>query len=173
MKQTYLFCLLLLYGFIGFSGGVNAGEVSQIAEKQNSQVLIEHAYVRATIPGTIHSSAYMEIENKGDKIITLLSAHSDISPRIEIHQHSMIDGMMRMRKVDSIVIKSKERVKLQPSGLHLMLFDVNKPLKAQQLVELTLNFSDNVSATMQIPVYSPIQEQAAQKVVPKMHEHHH
>tara|TARA_R110001583_G_scaffold13909_12_gene59022 strand:- start:4971 stop:5525 length:555 start_codon:yes stop_codon:yes gene_type:complete len=168
MKKIYLLCLLLLYGFIGFFGEANA-----LAENKNSMLLIEQAYIRATIPGTLHSSSYMEIENKGEKTVTLLSVRSEISPRIEIHQHSMVDGMMRMRKLDSIVLKSKERVKLQPSGLHLMLFDVKKPLKAQQLVELTLNFSDNVSMTMQIPVYSFIQEQAVQKTVPKMHEHHH
>lgn len=168
MKKIYLFCLLLLCSFIGFFG-----QASPIAEKKNSMLLVEKAYIRATIPGTSISSSYMEIENRGEKAVTLLSVNSDISPRIEIHQHTMADGMMRMRKLDSIDIKSKERVKLQPSGLHLMLFDVKKPLKAQQQVELTLNFSDNVSVTMQMPVYSPIQEKTAQKTVPKTHEHHH
>jgi len=168
MKRIYLFCLLLLCSFIGFLGQANP-----IPEKKSSMLLVEKAYIRATIPGTSISSSYMEIENRGEKAITLLSVNSIISPRIEIHQHTMADGMMRMRKLDSIDIKSKERVKLQPSGLHLMLFDVKKPLKAQQQVELTLNFSDNVSVTMQMPVYSPIQEKTAQKTVPNTHEHHH
>lgn len=168
MKSHYLFCLLLLCNFICFFG-----EANPISEKKNSMFLIEKAYIRATIPGTSNSSSYMEIENKAEKTMTLLSVNSDISPRIEIHQHTMVDGMMRMRKLNSIDINPKERVKLQPSGLHLMLFDVKKPLKARQHVELTLNFSDNVSVTMQMPVYSPIQEQAVQEIVPKMHEHHH
>lgn len=168
MKNKYLFCLLLLCNFICFFG-----EANPISEKQNSIFLIENTYIRATIPGTSNSSIYMEIENKGEKTITLLGADSEISPRIEIHQHTMEGGMMRMRKLNSIDINAKERVKLQPSGLHLMVFDVKKPLKAQQHVELTLNFSKNESITMQIPVYSPIQEQAAQKSGRKMHEHHH
>ena len=168
MKKIYLFCLLLLCNFICFSG-----EANSLQEKQSSMLLIEQAFIRATIPGTSNSSAYMEIENKGEKAITLLSASSDISPRIEIHQHTMVDGMMRMRKLNSIDINPKERVKLQPSGLHLMVFDVKTPLKSQQRVELTLNFSNNESVSIHIPVYSPIQEQAAQKSVPKMHEHHH
>lgn len=168
MKQIYFFCIVLLCVCISFFGKANS-----IAEKQNSRLQIEHAYIRATIPGTVHSSSYMDIENKGNKAVTLLGAHSDVSPRIEIHQHSMIDGMMRMRKVDSIVIESNTRVKLQPSGFHLMLFDVKNPLKSQQEVEITLNFSDNVSVTMLMPVYSPTQEQAAQKTVSKTHVHHH
>lgn len=172
MKQIYLFCSVLICGFISFSGKINAGEINSIVEKQNAQLLIEHAYVRATIPGTIHSSSYMEIENKEDNAVTLLSAQSDISDRIEIHQHSMIDGMMRMRRVDSLVIEAKQRVKLQPSGLHLMIFDVKSPLKPEQEINITLNFSNNVSVTMPMPVFGPTQEKAAQKTV-AVHKHHH
>jgi copper(I)-binding protein len=168
MKKIYLFCLLLLCSFIGFFG-----RATPFAEKQNSVVVVEQAYVRATIPGTSHSSSYMAIVNQGETELTLLSASSDISPRIEMHQHTMIDGMMRMRKLDTIIIKSKSRVKLQPSGLHLMIFDVKKPLKAKQSIDLTLNFSNNVSVTIQAPIYSPSQERVAQKTVSKMHEHHH
>jgi len=168
MKKIYLFCLLLLCNFICFFGQANT-----ILENKKSMLSVEHAYMRATIPGTSNSSAYMEIENKGDKTVTLLSANSNISPRIEIHQHTMVDGMMRMGKLNSIDIKPKERMKLQPFGLHLMVFDVKSPLKPQQAVELTLNFSNNESITMQIPVYSLTQEQSAKKSVSKMHEHHH
>lgn len=168
MKKNYLFCLLLLGNFVCLFAEANPN-----SEMQNSVLVVEQAYIRATIPGTSISSAYMEIENKGKETVTLLSANSDISPRIEIHQHTMSDGMMRMRRVNSIDIKAKERVKLQPSGLHLMVFDVKNPLKAQQHVEVTLNFSNNESVTIPIPVYSPIQEQAAKKSVSTMHEHHH
>lgn len=168
MKNNYLLSLLLLCNFVCFYGVADT-----ISEKKNSTILIEKAYVRATIPGTSISSSYMEIENKGEETITLLGASSDISPRIEIHQHTMLDGMMRMRKLDSIDIKPKERVKLQPSGLHLMVFDVKKPLKAQEHIELMLNFSNKNYITVQVPVYSPTQEKEAQQESHEMHGHHH
>lgn len=136
-------------------------------------IFIEHSYIRATIPGVLIASAYMEIENKGDKTVTLLGVSSKISPQIEIHQHTMVDGIMRMRQLNSIDIKSKERVKLQPSGLHLMLFEVENPLVPQQEVELTLHFSNDMSVITQVPIYSPIQEKSAQKSVTEMHKHHH
>jgi copper(I)-binding protein len=168
MKNNYLFYVLLVCSFVSFFGSANT-----ILAQNSSEILIEHAYLRATIPGTSISSSYMEIENKGEKTVTLLSVSSNVSPQIEIHQHTMSDGMMRMRKLNSIDIDAKERVKLQPSGLHLMLFDVKKPLKAQQEGELTLHFSNKVSVTTQVPVYSPAQEKSAQKTVAQMHEHHH
>ena len=168
MKNNYLLSLLLLCTLVCFFG-----EATPLLTQKNSIILIENAYVRATIPGTSIASSYMEIENKGDKTVTLLSASSNISPRIEIHQHTMLDGMMRMRKVDSIDINPKERVKLQPSGLHLMLFDVKKPLNSPEHIELMLNFSTNESVTVHVPVYSPTQEKAAKQASSTMHEHHH
>ncbi|MBU2924060.1 copper chaperone PCu(A)C [Colwellia sp. 4_MG-2023] len=168
MKNIYLFCLLLVCGLMSFLSAANL-----IPEDKNSTLVVEQAYIRATIPGTSISSSYMEIENQSDSTVSLLSVSSDISPRIEIHQHIMTDGMMRMRKLDSLAIESKARVKLQPSGLHLMIFDVATPLNPKEQVELTLHFSNNVSVTMEVPVYSPVQEKAAQKTMLKMHKHHH
>ena len=168
MKNIYLFCALLLGNWVSFLLGA-----SPVSAQEKPTTLIESAYARATIPGTSISSAYMEIENKDNNTIALLNVTSPASPRIEIHQHRMNDGMMRMVKLNSIDIPPKERVKLQPSGLHLMLFDVKKPLKAQQQVELTLNFSNNTSVTIPVPVYSPAQERTSQETMSKMHEHHH
>jgi copper(I)-binding protein len=168
MKNIYLCCVLLVCGLMSFFSTANL-----IPEDKTSIPLIEQAYIRATIPGTSISSSYMEILNQSDNTITLLSVTSVVSPRIEIHQHIMADGMMRMRKLDSLKIESKARVKLQPSGLHLMIFDVERPLNPKEQVEFTLHFSDNVSVTMEIPVYSPAQEKAAQKTMSIMHKHHH
>ncbi len=168
MKNNYLFSLLLLCNFVCFHGMANA-----VSEKKVSTIFVENAYIRAKIPGTSISSSYMVIENNGDSSVSLLSVSSNISPRIEIHQHTMLDGMMRMRKLDFIEVKAKERVKLQPSGLHLMLFDVKKSLNAQQHIELTLKFSNNELVTLQVPVYSPAQEKSANKTSDEMHTHHH
>ena len=99
MKKLNLFFLLLICCFVSFSGKANS-----VSEKESSMVEVKQAYIRATIPGTSISSSYMEIENKFAKPVTLLKVTSEISPRIEIHQHTMVDGMMRMRQIDSIEI---------------------------------------------------------------------
>ena len=123
------------------------------AQVEKTGITVEKAYMRASIPG------------------------SDISsPRVEIHQHTMVAELMRMRKINVIIIKANERVILQPSGLHLMLFDVKKPLKSKHKVELTLRFSDKKSVSLKVPVYSPMQEKSAQEAdsqLSKMQHHHH
>jgi len=144
-------------------------------ENTPAQISVEKAYLRASIPGSNISAAYMTIVNNGEKTVTLLGASSNISPRIEIHQNTMKNNMMRMRKMEIISIKAKERIALQPSGIHLMLFDVTKPLQPQQEVELTLHFSNSEPVSLQVPIFSPIQEKSAQKS-DEQHshmQHHH
>jgi copper(I)-binding protein len=167
MKNYYLFVLLLLCNQVSF--GV-------YAQANDTGIVIEKAYARASIPGSNVSSAYMTIVNNSEKSVTFLGASSIISPRVEIHNHIMTDGMMRMRKMDNITINPKERVTLQPSGLHLMLFDVKKPLQTQHKVELTLRFSEKKPISIQVPVYNPMQEKSAREADEKlstMHHHQH
>lgn len=170
MKGSHLFLLFLLFSVISFNNFAQAKQPLTPAK-----ISVEKAYARATIPGTSISSAYMIIVNNTGKTVTLLGASSKISPRIEIHAHSMENGMMRMRKLDSIIIRANERIILQPSGLHLMLFDVKKPLQSQQDVNLTLHFSAIEPVSLQLPVYNPQQEKAAQNndAQPSMMQHHH
>ncbi len=178
MKNNHLFLLLLLFSTYSFFGVANDLSNKKAVLEQKILISVEHAYIRSSIPGTTITSSYMTIENKGENTVTLRGVNSNISPRIEIHQHSMSDGMMRMRQLDSIEIEAKQRIVLQPSGLHLMFFDVKKPLQAQQKVELTLHFSNKSAVTIQVPVYSPLQEKRAQKavvksVVQQTQIHHH
>ena len=162
MKNSYY--LIMLFWACSFLGSANELSNDEVKLDKKTLISVEQAYIRSLIPGTTISSSYMIIENKGQKTVTLLGANSKISPRIEIHQHTMLDGMMRMRQLDSLDIKANQRVVLQPSGLHFMIFDVNQPLKALQKVELTLNFLNSPSVKIQVPVYSLIQEKERKKL---------
>ena len=117
-------------------------------------IAIKDGFVRESIPGTTVSSAYMSISNTSDKAVTLIGASSKVSPRVEIHEHTMADGLMQMRQKESIVVNSKETVILQPSGLHLMIFDVTQPLVHGEKVELTLQFSSHPDVVITLPVQS-------------------
>jgi len=118
-----------------------------------SLINAEDGYIKASIPGSDITAAYMTLNNTGDKAITLQKITSTISDRIEIHEHSMADGMMRMREVAEVVVEAKAQVVLQPSGLHLMIFDLKKQLVEQDLIPLTLTFSNGSKLNIQLPVY--------------------
>ncbi|WP_371374006.1 copper chaperone PCu(A)C [Thalassotalea aquiviva] len=113
---------------------------------------ITNSYIRETIPGTQVSSAYMTITNASADDIKLLSITSNISKRIELHQHLMRDSMMQMQQVDSIIIKAKDKTVLQPHGYHVMIFELKSPLIANQHVAMTLHFSNGQTLDITLPV---------------------
>lgn len=118
-----------------------------------SFITVTGAYIKASIPGSTVTAAYMTIHNSSDKDIALLKVSSDISDRIEIHEHTMTDGMMRMREVKSLTIEAGNKAVLQPMGLHLMIFDLKQQLTEKDSITTTLHFSNNTNINIQLPVY--------------------
>jgi len=165
MKNIYLsICTLILSSILLVNQNGFAGQ--KVAA---SSIAVEDAYIRETIPGTSISSAYMTIVNSSDKNIKLLGAVSNISKRIEIHEHTMTDGMMRMRQRPNIEIVAKSNVVLQPSGYHLMIFDLKQPLKQGQNATITLQFSNDASVEVKLPIKSIKQ----MKMSPQSNHQHH
>jgi copper(I)-binding protein len=118
-----------------------------------SMISVENGYIKANIPGSDITAAYMTLKNTGDKAITLQKINSTISDRIEIHEHSMANGMMRMREVGEIVVDANSQVVLQPSGLHLMIFSLKEQLTEPNVIPLTLTFTNGSKLNIQLPVY--------------------
>ena len=52
---------------------------------------------------------------------------------------------MAMVQIEDAVIPKKGETKLAPGGLHIMLMDLNKPLKDGDKVDLELKFSNGES----------------------------
>jgi copper(I)-binding protein len=135
------------------------------AVESNSTIYVASPYVRATIPGTDITSAYLTIENRSNKTATFTGASSLVSDRIEIHQHTMSDGMMKMRHVKQLTIEENGQVTLQPMGYHLMIFNVKKVLQPEDEISVTLHFTEQKDVTVTFPVQSI-------KQVNKQHHHH-
>lgn len=121
-----------------------------------SDITIQDAYVRAVPPNLSNSASFMKIKNDGDKTIYLESAYSNVAQNVELHEHTMSNGMMKMQQVKYIEIPAHSTVELKPGGLHVMLLGLNKKLKPQDKIDaITLNFSDKSSIILKdIPVKS-------------------
>lgn len=119
-----------------------------------ADISLENVRARDTKPGTNNSAIFMDIKNASNADIKLVGAHSSVCKSTEIHTHKMENGMMAMVKIDDAVIPKKGETKLAPGGLHIMLMDLNKPVKDGDKVDLELKFSngeviklDNVGVT--------------------------
>lgn len=118
-----------------------------------SSIKVENAYVRATPPNLPNSAAFMELKNKTNQDIALTWAKSNVSSVAELHTHDMKDGVMMMYQVPKIDIKANSTTVLQPGGFHVMLIDLmQKPLKPNDEITLTLGFSNGEEQTITVPV---------------------
>ena len=69
-------------------------------EIKAGDLVISQAWSRATPNGAKIGTGYFTIENKGATADKLVGVSGDVSPRIEVHEMSMNNGVMKMRPVD-------------------------------------------------------------------------
>jgi copper(I)-binding protein len=70
-----------------------------------------------------------------------MAIETPVAERAELHESAVdANGVMTMRMVESVEIAPGATVKLAPSGLHVMLFGLTAPLRAETMVVATLVF---------------------------------
>ena len=99
-------------------------------------VQVSGAWARETMPGQKVAGVYMQL--RSDQQASLVGARSAAANAAEVHRMSNEGGVMRMRRVDSLALPASKTVTLEPGGHHLMLLDINRPLKAGEYVGVTL-----------------------------------
>jgi len=92
----------------------------------HTKVSVDGAWVRTPLPSKTTSAAYVKFKNHTNNAITLISADSDTIGAIEFHKSETEDGRHRMIKLDTLEIPAKDTLKLEPGGLHLMLFRIEE-----------------------------------------------
>jgi periplasmic copper chaperone A len=98
-------------------------------------------WTRATPGGAKIAGGYLKITNNGTAADRFLGAKSDATDRVEIHEMSMSDGVMKMRPLpNGLEIKPGETVELKSGGYHLMFMDLKQPLKQGDTLKATLQF---------------------------------
>jgi copper(I)-binding protein len=113
---------------------------------------IDHPWARATPPVAQTGAAYLTLHNDGDEVDRLLSVEAPVSESVELHAHTMENGVMRMRQVPSVELPAGARVSLEPGGLHLMLIGLEAPLNDGNSFPATLTFERAGSVVVQIKV---------------------
>jgi copper(I)-binding protein len=118
-----------------------------LAVAQDAPILVEEPWVRRAAvmpdakPGAPSNAAgYAILRNRGTAPDALVSASSDVSERVEVHETRNMSGMMMMEKVDKVALPAGARVELKPGAYHLMLIGLKRPLTPGQTVDITLEF---------------------------------
>ena len=123
-----------------------------IAAVFGADIEIEGAYARASIPNVPNSAAFFVIKNNSDKDIAITSANSDIAEKNELHTHIKENKMMKMIKIEKLVVPAKSSLELKSGGDHVMLMGLKKELKVGDEINLELSFSDGDKKSIKVPV---------------------
>ena len=131
-RASAAFALLLVAG----ASAVSAHEYS------SKGVSVLHPWARETPGGATVGAAYLEIKTAAGTSDRLLVAKSPVAGRAEIHTHIAEGDVMRMRRVEALPLPPGQSHVLAPSGDHVMLFDLKRPLKEGDSLKLTLTFEN-------------------------------
>ncbi len=144
MKPAYLIAALAVLAAIGGAYTVmhmmHEGRQDMTVQATAGQLSIGNATARFLLEGR-PGAVFLSIDNKGsaDKLV---AASSTLSPRVELHTHTMDNGIMRMRPVEAIEIPAGSMTELKSGGYHIMMFDVKTMPEKGSTVPLTLTFEN-------------------------------
>jgi periplasmic copper chaperone A len=135
---------------------------------------IDSPWSRAMPKGASTAAGYMTIKNTGTTPDRLVSASTPVAGKIEIHQMTMDNGIMKMRPVaDGLEIKPGATVELKPSSIHLMIMNVKQPIQKGKPFPATLTFEKAGTVDVEFSVEGIGATSPAAESMPDMPNMHH
>jgi len=104
-------------------------------------IQVTDAWSRPTPPGIDVGVAYFTIRNTG-KSDRLLRVSSPVAKSAGLHVSAMKNGVMKMEGLGAFEVGTAGPVSFEPSGRHVMLVGLKKPLKEGDVFPLTLTFAN-------------------------------
>lgn len=102
------------------------------------------------------SGMYMIIENRGESADRLISASTELSNMVQIHETTIVDGVAQMGEVEGgIEIPAGGIAELRPGGYHVMLMDLTGDLVEGKTIMVTLNFESGTTIEVEVPIITP------------------
>lgn len=126
----------------------------------SDHITVVDPYIRLGPPNVLALGAFMTLKNDSDKVIRLVKASNPVSRVTELHTHINENGIMKMRAISSVSIAAKDKAVLEPGGLHVMMIDLQTPLREGDVIPLTLSFDDGSEKLIKAKVIRPVARQA-------------
>jgi copper(I)-binding protein len=130
------------------------------------QIRVSDAWTRASAPGQNVAAVYFDIVSAVDA--KLVAIDTDIAQVAEFH-HMMVDGgTMRMRAVPAVDLPAGITVSLKPGGFHVMLFGLEKSLRAGERIAFELSVEDVNGRQTKLKIQADVRNLDASKA----HQNH-
>ena len=115
---------------------------SAFAEKNTFKTLvIQNVWIKDNPYNHPRTAGYLTIHNKSNSDTKLIAVSSSIAEKIEIHQMSMDNDIMKMRPLkDGLIIPANTITYLKPGDFHLMFFGLKKQMIPMEIHLINLTF---------------------------------
>lgn len=100
------------------------------------------------------TAAFGTLVNTGDRDVTIVSAETDVTDVMELHETVQNDdGAMAMQEKDGgFVVPAGGEHELAPGGDHLMIMDLLRPVEPGEALTVTLTFADGSTTDVEATV---------------------
>ena len=116
-------------------------QAAPAADYKAGAIEIDHPFTIVPPRGASVAAGYMTRVNTGSTPDRLVSASAQAASKVDIHEMTMTNGVMKMRPVqDGIEVKPGQTVELKSGSNHLMLTGLKQPLKLGDKIKGTLTF---------------------------------
>lgn len=115
-------------------------------------IMVQDPYAREMAPGATTSAVFVTFTNRGQEEVHIVAAETLAAGKVELHDVITEGDMMKMRQIDQITLGANSTTELKPGGLHIMLFDLNQPLKAGDEIEVTVLCNNGTQQSFKAPV---------------------
>ncbi|MCV3735594.1 copper chaperone PCu(A)C (plasmid) [Rhizobium sp. TRM96647] len=96
---------------------------------------------KATMPGQPVGGGFFTLVNHGAEPDRLVSITSPVSGEMQMHEMSLQDDVMQMRKLpDGIPVPPGATVRLETGGMHVMFMRIAAPFREGESIPATLTF---------------------------------
>ncbi|KAB2713358.1 DUF1775 domain-containing protein [Brucella intermedia] len=141
------------HGDHGQMGKMDHASMQAAAPTRLGELEITAPSVRAMVPGAKVAGGFLTIANDGKEADKLVSVTTKDVKRVEIHEMSMQNDVMKMRQLEGgLEIPAGGKVELKSGGYHLMFIQPEKPYKEDETVSVTLEFEKAGKVTIDFPV---------------------
>ncbi|MBN8543883.1 MAG: copper chaperone PCu(A)C [Alphaproteobacteria bacterium] len=120
--------------------------------KDSDTFMAHDAWAPPSLDGASVGTAFATLHNPTDTAIEVKSFASDVAKTVELHDHVMENGMMKMRRVDPVVIPAKGQIVMKPGSYHVMLIGLKRPLLDGETVSVTITPQKGAAQTITFPV---------------------
>ncbi len=117
-------------------------------------LMIEHAWSRATIGADRPGVLYVEITNTGSADDALVGIATPVAGMPMLHETVVTDGVASMPHAMSVPVPAGQTVALAPGGYHGMLMGLTTTLEEGEGFPVTLTFRDAGEVTVPVEVLS-------------------